>query len=450
MIETFTTPGTVLLGKYRIVKELGKGAMGVVVAAIHLGFDRQVAIKFMLGGTAKDPERDARFLQEARIAARLTSQHVGKVLDVGMLDDGSTRYLVMEYLDGQDLDAVVKSRGRLPFIDAVSYVLQVCEAVAEAHKAGIVHRDLKPANLFLVKAADGSPCVKVLDFGVSKVSDGGVGLTQDRGVLGSPLYMSPEQMNASREVDARSDVWALGIVLYQLVADKTPFHGDSIQQVCARVFQGEPTPLSVFRTDAPAGFEAVLLRCFEKDRDRRWQDVAELAAALVPFGPARAVVHAERAAAILGYDYRAAHATDVLPAGLLVASAPREAAPSRAGAVVAGGSSVATLATSSGGSGAGATRGRGVVIGLGVAVLALFVSLGVALSRGGPKTAPEVAVVATATAAPTGAASVVPTATASSGPGTGASAAPSATVDAGVAKVPHGPAPKKKDPMQRE
>jgi serine/threonine-protein kinase len=323
MNESLTTPGTLLMGKYRIEKVLGQGAMGVVVAATHLGFGTRVAMKFMLPARGSSTERRERFLQEARIAARLTSAHAGKVLDVGTMEDTGTPYLVMEYLEGRDLDAVLDEGGVLPFTEAVGYILQVCEAVAEAHRAGIVHRDLKPANLFLTRFADGSPCVKVLDFGVSKLTEAGINLTHATAVLGSPLYMSPEQMEASKDVDGRSDVWALGVVLFQLVAGLTPFHAEGIQQVCTRVFCGEPSPLSTFRIGAPPGFEAVLLRCFEKHREQRWQNVAELAAALVPFAPLRFIVHAERAAAILGLNYAPAKATDLLPVSPLASLSPR-------------------------------------------------------------------------------------------------------------------------------
>jgi serine/threonine-protein kinase len=440
MTASYTTPGTVLLGKYRVERVLGKGAMGVVIAAVHLGFETRVAIKFMLPGRGPDPERDARFMREARIAARLTSQHVGKVLDVGLLDDGETRYLVMEYLDGQDLDAVLRARGGLPISEAVNYALQVCEAVAEAHKAGIVHRDLKPANLFLTKLADGSPCVKVLDFGVSKLNDGGAELTQERGVLGSPLYMSPEQMQASSKVDVRSDVWALGVVLYQLVADKTPFHGDGIQQVCARVFQGAPTPLSTYRPDAPPGFEAVLFECFEKDRAHRWPNVAAFAAALVPFGPTRAVVHAERAAAILGVDQEVSRPTDLLPL------APAEVAPARSRVVSEGvGGTLRTVANPSAPSLPTQARARPLVtLGLGLGALALgaLASLGVALSRGHALAAPEPAVSGVSMPGPSAALTALaapiappPAATVAALPPT--SAAPSASA---LSAPPRGPA----------
>jgi eukaryotic-like serine/threonine-protein kinase len=341
MNEHLTTPGTVLMGKYRVERLLGMGNMGVVVAAIHLGFEQRVAIKLMLPGKGPDPERHERFMREGRIAARLTGQHVAKVLDVGTMDPGGAPYLVMEYLDGRDLAAILTERGPLPFAEATGYVLQVCEAAAEAHKAGIIHRDLKPANLFLSKLADGSPCVKVLDFGVSKLTEPGADLTQDTATLGSPLYMPPEQINSSKYVDARADVWALGVVLYQLVAGKTPFHGETIQQVCGRVFQCPPTPLSTYRSDAPPGFEAVILRCLEKEREQRWPNVAAFAAALVPFAPARAVVHAERAAAILGVEDVPSRVMDVLPpapstaAPLPAASSQPEAARSASGTLAA-------------------------------------------------------------------------------------------------------------------
>ncbi len=378
MIESLTTPGTLLMGKYRVEKVLGRGAMGVVVAATNVGLRRLVALKFMLPGKGPNPERDARFLREARIAAQLTSQHVARVLDVGTMADSGTPYLVMEHLDGQDLDAVLAERGRLPIAEAISYVLQVCEAVAEAHKAGIIHRDLKPANLFLAKLADGSPCIKVLDFGVSKLTDSDAALTEEAAILGSPLYMSPEQMEASRSVDARSDVWALGIVLYQLVADLTPFHGDTIQQVCARIYQGEPTPLSTLRPDAPAGLEAVLLRCYEKDRERRWQNVAEFAAALVPFGLARAIVHAERAAAILGLNDGRPRLTELLPPALAVAALPRGLAVSEGVGGTLG--TVAKLGEASQSSGSG--RRPLLAVGAGLVVLALG-GVGTLLVRGG-------------------------------------------------------------------
>jgi serine/threonine-protein kinase len=433
MIESLLIPGTMLLGKFRVERVLGRGAMGVVVAATNVALGQRVALKFMLPGKGPTPERDARFLREARIAARLTSQHVAKVLDVGTMEATNLPYLVMEHLDGQDLDAVLEERGPLPIAEAVSYILQVCEAVAEAHKAGIVHRDLKPANLFLVKLADGSPCVKVLDFGVSKLTEPGAALTMEAAVLGSPLYMSPEQMQASKDVDARSDIWALGIVLYQLVVNLTPFHGDVIQQVCARVFHGEPTPLSTFRADVPAGFEAVLLHCFEKDRERRWPNVAEFAAALVPFGPARSVVHAERAAAILGVTADVPRLTELLPPDPVVVAPPLQAlalSAERTGGTLDTG---AELAAGSRRPAPSSKRFVAAGLGLGVLVMGALTSVGLSRLRGDASVTPELgsgATTAIASAIPlaTSQPPIVPLSSSSVVLPSVASAAPSATV----------------------
>ncbi len=299
MVPAQVQPGDVLAGKYRVERVLGQGNMGVVVAASHVDLAQRVALKFMLPGAAAQKEHRERFLREARASVRLRSQHVAKVLDVGTLD-GETPYIVMELLDGADLAQTLSKSGPLSFASAIDYVLQACEAVAEAHAAGVVHRDLKPANLFLTHDVGGAPCIKVLDFGISKSAGTDLTLTQDAQALGSPLYMSPEQMNSSRDVDARSDIWALGIVLYQLVAGVTPFHADSIQALCARVLMGTPTPLAELRPDAPAGFEAVIHRCLERDRERRFRSVAELAAALAPFASAAGIGYIQRISRVLG------------------------------------------------------------------------------------------------------------------------------------------------------
>ena len=311
MSRSPVTPGDVLIGKYRVDRELGAGNMGVVVAATHLGLGHRVAIKFMLPGKGAEVQHQ-RFLREARAAVRLKTEHVARVIDVGTMDDGAP-YMIMEHLDGRDLAAELKARGPLPVDEAVGYVLQAAEAVAEAHAAGIVHRDLKPANLFLTRGADGAPCVKVLDFGISKLADDQVALTGDLEALGSPLYMSPEQMHSSREADARSDIWSMGVTLYELVAGRTPFHGEQIQAVCTRVFLHPPEPLATYRPDAPPGLEALIAQCLEKKRERRFPNLATLAAALVPYGPPHAAMYAERVAGALGECVAPARLTDVLP-----------------------------------------------------------------------------------------------------------------------------------------
>lgn len=312
MSENPVKAGDILLGKYRVEQLLGMGSMGVVVAAVHMGLGQRVAMKFMLQSNANPQQQYERFVREARAAGRLKSPHVTKVLDVGTLETG-TPYLVMEHLEGRDLGSLLGHSGPLPIPDAVEYLLQTCEAIGEAHAAGIIHRDIKPTNLFLTLNPNGSPCVKVLDFGISKIQDADLKLTKDAEALGSPLYMSPEQIDASRNVDARSDVWALGVTLYELLSGMTPFAADGIVQVCNRVFRGEPTPIGEFRADIPAALEAVICRCFEKERDRRWPNVAQLAAALAPFATAHAGEYVERVAAILGVKAEASRPTALLP-----------------------------------------------------------------------------------------------------------------------------------------
>ena len=304
-------PGDIFLERYRIERVLGAGAMGIVIAAVHLGLAQRVAIKFMLPGKAPE-EQHQRFLREARACAALKTPHATKVIDVGTTPEGAP-YMVMEYLDGRDLAAELAARGPLPFDEAVELILQACEAIAEAHAAGIVHRDIKPANMFIARDQEGVPCVKVLDFGISKVSTS-LALTTDVQTLGSPLYMSPEQMNSSKDVDARTDVWAIGASLYELVAGKTPFHATKLEELCTRVYFKPPTPLSTHRSDIPPGFEGVLFQCFEKERERRYPNVAALAAALAPFGPPGAADRAAQAAKALGMAPVVARPTNLLPA----------------------------------------------------------------------------------------------------------------------------------------
>jgi len=189
----------------------------------------------------------------------------------------------------------------------------VCEAVAEAHAAGIVHRDIKPANLFLTKGVDGSPCVKLVDFGVAKFAEGGLDLTGAMQTLGSPLYMPPESMNAAKDVDGRADIWSLGVTLYELLAQITPFQAETLVALVTRVCAKEPTPIEQFRPDVPPGLAAVIMACLEKDRDRRWPSVAAFAAALAPYASARPASYAERAARAQGAEVVPLRLTDVLP-----------------------------------------------------------------------------------------------------------------------------------------
>jgi eukaryotic-like serine/threonine-protein kinase len=293
--------GDVVAGKYRVDRVLGEGGMGIVVAATHAQLDEKVALKFLRPIVASNPEIVQRFIREARAAVKIRSEHVARVLDVGALDSG-TPYMVMEYLDGQDLAQTLAGCGPLPVAETVTYVLQACEAVAEAHSLGTVHRDLKPANLFLARRPNGRPVVKVLDFGISKVAAPGdnAALTNASAMMGSPSYMSPEQMVAAGSVDVRADVWALGVVLYELLTGRLPFIAETMPELVGMILQSAYTPVSVLRPDVPPGLQATIDRCLQKDRTFRHANVAELAAGLVPFGPPRSDLSLERIAHVLG------------------------------------------------------------------------------------------------------------------------------------------------------
>jgi len=276
--------GEVLAGKYRVERVLGQGGMGVVLAAHHLQLEEPVAIKLMLGDTASNPEAVGRFVREARAAARLQSAHVARVSDVGTLDDGRA-YMVMEYLDGSDLAVLLAANGPLAVGDAVDYLLQAGEAIAEAHSLGIVHRDLKPSNLFLTRRRDRTPHIKVLDFGISKVVHTGLtpsqpSMTQPSTMMGSPLYMSPEQMTSARDVDGRTDIWALGVVLYELLVGVPPFVAETLPEICIMVLQSPAPKLRQHRPDAPPELELALERCLAKRPSDRFENMAALAVAL--------------------------------------------------------------------------------------------------------------------------------------------------------------------------
>jgi serine/threonine-protein kinase len=293
--------GDVVAGKYRVERLLGAGGMGVVVAARHLQLDEKVALKFLLPEALANTEAVARFAREARAAVRIKNEHVARVLDVGTLPNGAP-YLVMEYLEGIDLATWLRERGVLDHELAVRFVLQACVAVADAHALGIVHRDLKPANLFCVQRSDGRPSIKVLDFGISKMTDGSAHttdpVTRTSSLIGSPLYMSPEQMRSSKNVDARADIWALGMILFELVTGRAAFLADSVTELAIKIAT-EPAPgMRELRSDVPSELEAVVLKCLAKDPLDRPANVAELARALVPFAP-KATAAVERISGII-------------------------------------------------------------------------------------------------------------------------------------------------------
>ncbi|HKO49125.1 MAG TPA: protein kinase [Polyangiaceae bacterium] len=294
-------PGEVIAGKYVVQGIIGRGGVGIIAAARHVTLRQLVALKFLRPEIESDPEVLRRFVREAQATAQIRSEHVARVMDAGTLEDG-TVFLVFEHLEGRDLARVLREDGPLAIADAVDYLTQACEAIAEAHALGIVHRDIKPANLFLTRAPDGTPFVKVLDFGLSKVSQSALtaltALTAENHVIGSPHFMSPEQMRSSRDADARSDIWALGVVLFGLLTGRVPFEGEFLTEVCAAILGGIPLSLLELRPEAPAELEAVILRCLRPKPEDRIQTVAELAQALHPFTPAHGRARAARIARV--------------------------------------------------------------------------------------------------------------------------------------------------------
>jgi len=294
-------PGDVIAGKYRIEKLLGAGGMGAVVAAVHTDLDEPVAIKFMLEKSANDDVAKKRFLREAKAAGKLKNAHVTRIIDVGAIESGEP-YIVMERLVGTDLEGVIRASGKLANEETCEIGVQVCEALAEAHGRGIVHRDIKPENLFVTRHVDGSPNIKVLDFGIAKHRDmtlQATALTQSTALLGSPMYMSLEQFQSAQGVDARSDIWSLGVVLYKALTGTMPFQSDSIGGLIMALMTTDPEPVSNRRQDVPPGLNDVVMRCLSRQPEDRFQNVAELADALAAFAPARAASSLDRIRAYL-------------------------------------------------------------------------------------------------------------------------------------------------------
>ncbi len=267
--------GSIVAGKYRIERVIGAGGMGTVVAATHIQLGTELALKFLNDQIKASANSLERFTREARACAQLKSEHVCKVSDFGMAE--GMPYLAMELLDGSDLSKL-RDAGPVDVPTAAHYVLQACAGLAEAHAMGIVHRDLKPHNLFLARRADGSPLIKVLDFGIAKIPVGDdVSITQTSSILGSPGYMAPEQLRSTKTVDTRADIWALGVILYELAGSRHPFHAEAVTEVAVKIAMDDPPPL----VEAPA-LQHIVSRCLEKDPDERYPDVGALADELAP------------------------------------------------------------------------------------------------------------------------------------------------------------------------
>jgi serine/threonine-protein kinase len=441
--------GDLLAGKYLIDKVLGAGGMGVVVAAHHVHLDEKVAIKFLLPEAVGNPEAMARFSREARAAAKIKSEHVARVIDVGTLETGAP-YIVMEYLEGGDLANWIQRQGALSIEDAVEFVLQACEALADAHGLGIIHRDLKPANLFWVRGSDGMISIKVLDFGISKItglssSGPDIQMTRTTAVMGSPYYMSPEQMQSSRNVDARADIWAVGIVLYELLAGRPPFRGDTLPEVCMSVSTKPPPPLRSVRPDTPAKLEAVILKCLEKDRNNRYAHVAELAVALAEFGPRRSRTSVDRIGRIIQNAGLSTSAVNLPissdpqpegPAGGTLASDPQLERPPPGGTLASWGHTQR-----------GSKGRRGLVFALGGAGLVILLVTTMLLMRGRPadqaSEVPRAALVTPAAAPPPVAApTAVPAPAVTGAAPVATGAVPAATAAATAPLAEEKPAPR--------
>ncbi|HET7542906.1 MAG TPA: serine/threonine-protein kinase [Polyangiaceae bacterium] len=311
--ESALPPGALIADRYRVLRMIGEGGMGILYACHDTVLSREVAVKLMRRSLAAEPLVAERLMREAMLAAQLR-RHVAQVFDCGMLRTGEP-FIVMELLSGRDMYAVLRESGPLQPEELSALMLQVCDGLAEAHGKGIIHRDLKPENLFCATQPDGRTLIKIVDFGVSKQVSGRRmrAQTNPGESVGSPQYMSPEQITAPSEVDARTDIWSLGVVMFELLTGVLPFRGPGTARICAAVLT-EPTPtVSDYRDDVPPALEFIIRRCLEKDRERRFADVLQLASALSAL--------ATNAPSVTGFELTSAG--DVNPAADDAAQRPR-------------------------------------------------------------------------------------------------------------------------------
>ena len=280
--------GTIIAGKLRVVRQLGTGGMGAVYEVEHEFTTHRRALKMLHAEMLEHPIVVARFVREASAAGHIGNPHIVETFDAGKLDGGEP-YIVMEMLQGETLGARLEKVRRLQLPELVDVIRQACDGIQAAHDAGIVHRDLKPENLFLIEK-DGKPFVKILDFGVSKfdptLTGGADGTTKEGSALGTPYYMSPEQVDGDKDLDARTDVYALGVILYQCACGKRPFKADALPKLAVLIHEGKPAPLSERRPELPIGFVEVVHKAMARDREQRFPTPRELGAALEPFSAA--------------------------------------------------------------------------------------------------------------------------------------------------------------------
>ena len=279
-----TRVGRTAGGKYRLVRLLGSGGMGEVYEAQHSIVGRRFAIKFLHPDLAGNTEIVARFQREAQAAGSLENENIAAVVDAGSADDGAP-YLVMEYLEGEDLAQLLVRTGPLPVPRAAYIMIQACRGLVAAHARNIVHRDLKPENLFICKRNDGSDLAKVLDFGIAKLHTGGdgTGLTHTGATMGTPFYMSLEQARGAKEVDHRTDIYALGVILYEILSGAKPHPGESYNEILYHVISNEPAPLDSLRVGLPAGLATVVHKAMAREAEDRYASVVDLMEALIPF-----------------------------------------------------------------------------------------------------------------------------------------------------------------------
>src|SRR6478752_6296555 len=291
--------GEVLAGKYRVERIPGRNGLGVLVQVRHMELGQEVTLKFLVPDACVYPEFVQRFIREARSAVKIQGEHVARVTDVGRLESGAP-YMVREYLRGPDLAEVLKVRGPLPISEAVDYIIQACEGVAEGHALGVVHRNLRPTSLVVARRSDGTALVKVFDFAASEslhvnpFTERAVSLVGTSAIMASLPYLAPEQIRDPHDVDFRADVYSMGAVLFELLTGAPVYAADAAPALLAQVAADAAPALRALRPDAPGDLDHIVLRCLAKNRAIRYASIADLVVELAPFASAETASSVER------------------------------------------------------------------------------------------------------------------------------------------------------------